>query len=130
MIDRSLGTHKGPVALYRRPPLELYARVRGDGAVALYSCRCILIMDVEPLGPNTSFIFLFVLVSLLSSPFVWSQVPSFVPKRRRQRGVVGLRVRATLALFPQIRPFIGPTRHLIGQFLHHVISSNIKRRPR
>ena len=30
----------------------------------------------------------------------------------------------------EIQPFIGPTRHLIGQFLHHVISGNIKRRPR
>ena len=31
--------------------------------------------------------------------------------------------------FTKKRPFIGLTRHLIGQFLHHVISGNIKRRP-
>ena len=33
-------------------------------------------------GPNTSFILTFILVPLLSSPFIWSQVPSFFPKRK------------------------------------------------
>ena len=35
---------------------------------------------------------------------------SFVPKRRSQRAVVGLRALATLALLPNFWHFIGPTR--------------------
>ena len=63
-------------------------------------------------------------------PVFGPEFPSFVPKRRMQRGVVSLRVRVTLALFHQNRPFIGPTRHLIGQLFHHVISGNVKRHTR
>ena len=137
VIYRWVGTHERPVAPYRRPPFRVgsmagerlycacwhctsYTRV-GDGAVPRNSPGVYPLWTMNHGGAYHFTISLFVLVPLLLSPFCL--IPS--PKRRKQQGVVCLRFQATLALFPKIWPFIGPTRHLIGQFLHHMISGNI-----
>ena len=66
-----------------------------------------------------------------SSPtFVPCLVPSSHFSSQREEGSEVLSVWESMWLllyFTKKRPFIGPTRHLIGQFLHHVISGNIKR---
>ena len=78
-----------------------YTRVRGDSAVPLYSCQCIPIMDFEPLGPNTSFIFPICPSSLALVPFclipssIFHLVTSFTPCVN----TVGPRVPRPITLF-------------------------------
>ena len=97
--------YEGPVAPYCRPPFKV-GSMAGEWS---YRARGLSypFLDVEPQGPDISLSSRFVLIPLLLSLFIWSQVPCFVPKRRSPRGVIGLRVRATLALLPRILPFIG-----------------------
>ena len=117
--DRSVtrGEYEGPKAPYRRLLFSLVAwqqngRIVRSGRSYLSSLslgagggECSL-LDLIPM----SFLFIIVPIPFLVGPFVLSRIPCFVPKRRSQRGVVVSRAYATLALFPQTWPFIGPTR--------------------
>ena len=88
VIDRSLGTYKGPATLHRRPPLGLVAWRRNSRTVSVvpHTSYASVYLSNHWGGPNT------LLLSYLSyfpyfHPVFGPEFPPFVPKRRRQRGV-------------------------------------------
>ena len=68
-------------------------------------------------GPNTSLISLVTFVPLIIVPYWLVPRPMFVPKRRSQQGVVGLRAVTTLSLLLETSRFIGPTHSLLVNYI-------------
>ena len=89
MFDR--GELEDPVAQQCHLPIEKVVAGRRNGLAVLTGSRSVahgagdlntlgscfraLVLGTEPLGPDTSSIFLVTSVPLLSSPIGWSQVP-------------------------------------------------------
>ena len=96
------------MTLHRRPPLGLVAWRRNGRTVSAVPRTSYA--GVYPSnhfgGPNT----LLLSHSSYSRPVFDPEFPCFVPKRRSQRGVVGLRVRVTLTLFHQRTAIYRPNK--------------------
>ena len=110
VIDRSLGTYGDPATLHRCPPLGLVAWRRNGHTVSAVPRT--LYASVYPSNHRRG----------------GGAIPQYFPIRPSSLTFIPCLV-PLLLYFTKKQPFIGLTRHLIGQFLHHVISGNIKRRP-
>ena len=78
-------------------------------------------------GPNISFISLITSVPLIIVPYWLVPSPMFVPERRSQRGVVGLRAVMTLSLLLETPPFIGLNHSLLVNNItcDHYVTSHL-----
>ena len=97
----------------------------GDDGVPRYSFLCAPVLDIEPLGPNTSFIFFICPNSPVMVPFYLVPSPIFRPQEKKSARCCQFESPSDSGFVAQNSACYRPNKTFDWSIVHHAISGNI-----